>query len=642
MSTWRENLELTLTQNALAGAAGIHTRIMRMPYSSEPDAISAADWQAARTAGEDGYLMVFTSVDTVDWARPGVASIVKAAIPSGGPGVIIMMHDGGGNRSETVAALPQIIKELERRGYHFATVTEALRLPSADVPATGSQHIIGTLLVDIQQGSDWAFTVFATGLIALTALSVIRLLVVVGFAMAARRQELSLASRIPRDAPPFLPDVTVIIPAYNEEAGIAATVQTMAESHYRAGWRSSWSTTARPTSTARLVAGPRLPFVRVIRQRQRRQGGRAQHRDRAAHATTSSSSSTATPSSSRTPSATRPALAEPGVGAVSRQHQGRQPLGLLGRWQHLEYVIGFNLDRRMYDVLDCMPTVPGAVGAFRREALTGRRRVQPRHARRGHRPHDGLSAGRLAGRLRSGRHRLDRGARDAAALWRQRFRWCYGTLQAMWKHRRAMLEPAGRPVRPPGPALPALFQVLLPLLAPLIDVFSIYGMLFLNPVQVGAFWLSFTALQMLIAGYALRLDGERLRPLWALPFQLLVYRQLMYLVRSSRPSPPCSARGSAGRPPSATASSPTRPPAASPSPAHADRGGHARALDSIASTSPAIASSSRMLVMPEAETAGLELWIAERAGVPRVSSRLLRIEMLRSVARTAPQRISRG
>jgi uncharacterized protein len=48
------------------------------------------------------------------------------------------------------------------------------------------------------------------------------------------------------------------------------------------------------------------------------------------------------------------------------------------------------------------------------------------------------------------------------------------------------------------------------------------------------------------------------------------------------------------------------------------------------------------LVMPEAETAGLELWIAERAGVPRVSSRLLRIEMLRSVARTAPQRMSRA
>ena len=48
------------------------------------------------------------------------------------------------------------------------------------------------------------------------------------------------------------------------------------------------------------------------------------------------------------------------------------------------------------------------------------------------------------------------------------------------------------------------------------------------------------------------------------------------------------------------------------------------------------------LVLPEVETAGLELWFAERAGVPRVSSRLLRIEVLRSVARGAPQRVNRA
>jgi hypothetical protein len=104
-------------------------------------------------------------------------------------------------------------------------------------------------------------------------------------------------------------------------------------------------------------------------------------------------------------------------------------------------------------------------------------------------------------------------------------------MQAMWKHQHAMLE-HGRSGRFGRLCLPYLwlFQVLLPLLAPLIDVFSIYGIAFLNPVQVGAFWLSFTALQMLIAGYALRLDGEKLRPLWVLPFQLIVYRQLMYLV----------------------------------------------------------------------------------------------------------------
>jgi peptidoglycan/xylan/chitin deacetylase (PgdA/CDA1 family) len=113
---WRENFELTLTQNALAGAAGIRTRLLRMPYSATPDALSAADWRAAARAGRDGYLVVFTSLDTRDWARPGVARIVTAAMPRDHRGAIIMFHDGGGDRAQTVAALPAIITQLRARG----------------------------------------------------------------------------------------------------------------------------------------------------------------------------------------------------------------------------------------------------------------------------------------------------------------------------------------------------------------------------------------------------------------------------------------------------------------------------------------------------------------------------------------------
>jgi len=75
-----------------------------------------------------------------------------------------------------------------------------------------------------------------------------------------------------------------------------------------------------------------------------------------------------------------------------------------------------------------------------------------------------------------------------------------------------------------------LFQILLPILAPLIDVFALYGLLFTNPTPVLVFWLGFNALQLLLAGVAFRLDNESLRPLWALPLQQFVYRQLMYVV----------------------------------------------------------------------------------------------------------------
>ncbi len=219
------------------------------------------------------------------------------------------------------------------------------------------------------------------------------------------------------------------------------------------------------------------------------------------------------------------------VGAVSGNTKVGNRAGILGRWQHLEYVMGFNLDRRMFDILGTIPTVPGAIGAFRRSALA--------------------AVGWLSGDTLAEDTDLTmalcrspwRVVYEPAAiawteapaslrqLWRQRYRWCYGTMQAMWKHKRAMAErgPSGRFGRRCLTYL-ALYHVLLPLLAPVVDVFSVYGLVFLNPVKVTLFWLGFVLLQLLAGGYALWLDRERLRSLWVLPLQQLVYRQLLYLV----------------------------------------------------------------------------------------------------------------
>ena len=74
------------------------------------------------------------------------------------------------------------------------------------------------------------------------------------------------------------------------------------------------------------------------------------------------------------------------------------------------------------------------------------------------------------------------------------------------------------------------FHVLFPLLAPIIDLFALYGLLFLDRTPLLVFWLAFTGLQLGLGLYAFRLDDERLRTLWAMPFQQIVYRQLLYLV----------------------------------------------------------------------------------------------------------------
>src|SRR5205807_10575491 len=124
-------------------------------------------------------------------------------------------------------------------------------------------------------------------------------------------------------------------------------------------------------------------------------------------------------------------FADPTVAGVSGNTKVGNRQGLLGRWQHIEYVIGFNLDRRMYEVLQCTPTVPGAAGAFRREDLAAIGGV----------PGDTLAEDTdlTLAIGRTGRRVVY--ADDARAwteapstlgtLWRQRYRWAFGTMQSV-------------------------------------------------------------------------------------------------------------------------------------------------------------------------------------------------------------------
>jgi cellulose synthase/poly-beta-1,6-N-acetylglucosamine synthase-like glycosyltransferase/peptidoglycan/xylan/chitin deacetylase (PgdA/CDA1 family) len=528
---WREGLELTLTQNALAGAAGIRTGLLRMPYSSEPDAMTAADWRAASEAGRDGYLVVFTNLDTRDWARPGVAQIVAAALPQGGRGAIIMFHDGGGNRAQTVAALPTIIMRLRAEGYRFTTVSAGVRVPGGDVAATSAQRFAGTALVITQQAADNAVAVLAVLLVAASVLTVIRLSLLVGFARAHRRRARRQASRPAVDERGYLPDVSVVIPAYNEAAGIATAVRSMAASLYRGRIEIVVVDDGSSDHTAAIAGSLGIPYVRVIRQPNSGKPGALNRGIAEARSDILVLVDGDTVFQPDTIGRLIAPLAAGDVGAVSGNTKVANRRGFLGGWQHLEYVMGFNLDRRFFDILGTIPTVPGAIGAFRRSALAAV---------------GGLSDDTLAedtdltmALCRSPWRVVY--APDAIAwteapaslrqLWRQRYRWSYGTLQAMWKHRRAVID-SGQSGRFGRYCLTylAVFHVLLPLIAPVVDIFSLYGLKFLNPAKVIAFWLVFVLLQALAGGYALRLDGERLRSLWVLPLQQVVYRQLMYLV----------------------------------------------------------------------------------------------------------------
>jgi len=106
---------------------GPRPRLFRPPYGSF-DATTMRELHHLR------LLMVLWSADTDDYLRPGVATIVQRALAAAHPGSIILMHDAGGDRTETIEALPSIIRGLRARGLNIVTVPELL---AEDPPPAG-------------------------------------------------------------------------------------------------------------------------------------------------------------------------------------------------------------------------------------------------------------------------------------------------------------------------------------------------------------------------------------------------------------------------------------------------------------------------------------------------------------------------
>ncbi|MFC9926911.1 bifunctional polysaccharide deacetylase/glycosyltransferase family 2 protein [Streptomyces sp. NPDC127190] len=527
LAPWQRSLEVRETQLAVAGAAGVTTALLRPPYSSTNAGLSDGDWSVLKEAGAVGYVTVLSTRDSGDWRRPGVSRILTAAAPHGSAGQILLMHDAGGDRSQTVAALTALVPRLKADGYRFATVSDAVGMAAPVRPAATGDHLQGLALIGALRAGDWLVWLLGVLMYAAGAISVGRAAVVL---LAARRHRRLRTRRRTRSwGPPVTEPVSVIVPAYNESAGIEAAVRSLAASGHPV--EIIVVDDGSTDGTADLAESLGLPGVRVIRQENAGKPAALNTGIAAAGhdlLVMVDGDTVFEPDTVRT--IVQP-FADPRVGAVSGNAKVVNRGGLLGRWQHIEYVVGFNLDRRLFDLAECMPTVPGAVGAFRRGALLDL---------------GGVSDVTLAedtdltmALCRAG-WRVVYEERAVAwteapaslnALWRQRYRWCYGTLQAMWKHRGALVQggAAGKLGRR-GLVYLLLFQVLLPLLAPVVDLFAVYGLVFLDPVRIAGLWLAFLLLQLLMGLYAFRLDGERAGPLWSLPLQQFVYRQLMYLV----------------------------------------------------------------------------------------------------------------
>ncbi|MCI3279267.1 bifunctional polysaccharide deacetylase/glycosyltransferase family 2 protein [Streptomyces cylindrosporus] len=566
--------EMTQTQLALAGAAGITTTLFRAPYSSETDAIDNYSWPVYQKLGKDGYTSVFVDTDSDDWKKPGVSKIVSWATPKKNKGASVLMHDAGGDREQTIKALPKYIEKMKAKGYTFTTISGVIekdntgnrqaatattggaagatgeqpvggpeanapatgtgstpsRLQAAHRTATGATLYEGKALIVAVAVAEWTVPALSVGLI------IVGVAVMGRFGMMlilARRHYRQRNKRRFSWGPTVTRPVSVIVPAYNEKECIANTLASLSKSTHPIEVIVVDDGSTDGTSEIARNAAHELGMtnVRVIRQENAGKPAALNNGVRSASYDIVVMMDGDTVFEPETVGQLVQPFADPEVGAVAGNAKVGNRNTIIGAWQHIEYVMGFNLDRRMYDLLRCMPTIPGAIGAFRREAVlqvggmsedtlaedtditiamhrAGWRVVYQEHAR---------AWTEAPGSLKQ--------------LWSQRYRWSYGTMQALWKHRKSLTDkgPSGRFGRV-GMPLVVIFQIVTPVFAPLIDVFTVYSMIFVDFQAALYAWLAVLGIQLFCAAYAFRLDREKYRYLLMMPLQQLAYRQMMYLV----------------------------------------------------------------------------------------------------------------
>jgi cellulose synthase/poly-beta-1,6-N-acetylglucosamine synthase-like glycosyltransferase/spore germination protein YaaH/peptidoglycan/xylan/chitin deacetylase (PgdA/CDA1 family) len=557
-------VELNLTERLFASLVGVRATLMRPPYAIDEEPDTADQVKPLEFSQDMGYITVGNRIDPSDWSSnprytaEQISSYVLAHLPPCGPndlrcGNIVLLHDGGGNRAETVRALPMIIDGIRARGLEIAPVYDLLGKTRADVMSplpTGERWAarldrLGFWLFDVGTlGITW---IFFLGDLLMTG----RLLFIGAAAVYDRLHE-KIFGR-PAEVASYKPKVAVLIPAYNEEKVIVRTVRAALNSDYPDirvividdGSRDRTLEVARDAFVKEETTGRVLILTKPNAGKAEALNYGIEHildaelfvgidadtiiaRDAISHLV--------------------PHFVNPKVGAIAGNAKVGNRVNLWTRWQALEYITSQNFERRALDVLGAVSVVPGAIGAWRVSAV---------------REAGGYQIDTVAEDADLTMALLRRGYRveyedmalayteaptNANGLMRQRFRWSFGILQAVYKHSGVLARKGALGFV----ALPniVIFQILLPLVSPLIDIMFAAGAIWYvvqkhfhpdstDPTsfhKLVAFFFAFLVIDFLASALAFAL--ERRRPdekedVWLLSqvwLQRFAYRQLFSIV----------------------------------------------------------------------------------------------------------------
>jgi cellulose synthase/poly-beta-1,6-N-acetylglucosamine synthase-like glycosyltransferase/peptidoglycan/xylan/chitin deacetylase (PgdA/CDA1 family)/spore germination protein YaaH len=554
-------LQMTLTERLFAAKLGVNPLYFRPPYSidQEPDTNDQA--APVEEIQNLGYVVVGNKIDTDDWdehPRKTPQEITASVFQQidamktrpWARGSIILLHDGGGDRAATVAALPVLIEALRAHGYQIVPVSQLVGKTREQVmPAVSGWKQHWLAFVDsvafffISFFNHFVVGVFFVGDVLMSAR-----LVIIGLCATIDR----FRKRKNFAAEDYCPRVAVLIPAYNEEKVIVRTIRSVMMSNYKNirvividdGSKDRTYEVAKAAYPKDIESG-RLTVLT------KKNGGKADalnyaldYVDEEMYVGIDADGVIAHDAITRLV----PHFANPKIGAVAGNAKVGNRVNLWTRWQALEYITSQNFERRALDLFDVVMVVPGAIGAWRTAAVKA-----------GH----GYHTNTVAEDADLTMNLLEQGYSviyedqalafteapvNADGLMRQRFRWSFGILQAIFKHRGAIRNRRAMGLF----ALPNIlvFQILLPLFSPFIDFFFVTGIIHyfidkhFHPESAStaslykliAFFLTFLVIDFLASSLAFALerkhpaskgDGWLLFHIW---IQRFSYRQVFSVV----------------------------------------------------------------------------------------------------------------
>ncbi|MBI3719976.1 MAG: glycosyltransferase [Sphingobacteriales bacterium] len=555
MSPDRAQMEMKLTRLLIESITGRSTILFRAPYNADAEPRTYEELEPIARSREENYLTVNESIDPNDWQK-GVSAdsiyyrTIRMVDDPDRNASIILLHDAGGeSRQATVDALPRIIEYCKTRGYVFTTVADLMGKNKDDVmpplPPSSDGWLI-KLNFFLAEFAYWSghilFALFIVGIF----LSVGRMIMMAVLAGLQIRKEAGAVYSLPSN----LPLVSIIVPAYNEEVNIVRTIESLLKQDYP-NYDIIVVDDGSKDSTYQKVseAFNNHPKVKTFTKPN---GGKATALNYGINlstgefvvcidADTQLKQDAVTELMKCFTSPQTPLLEERGergeVGAVAGNVKVGNEINLLTKWQSIEYITAQNFDRRAFDLLNCITVVPGAIGAFRKQAI----------ADAGYFTMDTLAEDcdltmrmlRCGYIIRNCTSAISytEAPETVSMFLKQRFRWSFGVMQCFWKHRDTAFNPTYKNYGMVSMPNILIFQMILPFLAPLADLILISSIVIaaLGIVQASVshillYYLIFTLVDMAGAALAFTFEKEDYKKLfWIIP-QRFIYRQLMYYV----------------------------------------------------------------------------------------------------------------